>query len=219
MSAVSVQEGGSGAVRGRAGAPGAGRAVTVLRGTDGTALALDLDRWQRAPAHEEGAVLDRAVAPVLDVGCGPGRHTLELASRGVMALGVDASPVAVRMARGIGAPVLERSIFGSVPGAGRWRTALLLDGNIGIGGDPVALLRRLASLLGPGGRVLAEVEAPGVASRMMRARVERGAEHGPWFPWALVGADGVDAVGRMAGFPRTEVWTGGGRWFAQLDRR
>ena len=194
-------------------------APPVLRVSNGTVLTLALDRWQRSPAAEEGEVLDRALAPVLDVGCGPGRHTLELASRGVMALGVDASPAAVRMARRIGAPVLERSIFGRVPGAGRWRTALLLDGNIGIGGDAVALLRRVAALLGPAGRALVEVEPPGVSSRVIRARVERGAEHGPWFQWALVGADGVDAVGRLAGFARAEVWSGAGRWFAQLDRR
>lgn len=194
-------------------------ASTVLRGRDGTTLALALDRWQQPPTEEEGAVLDRAVGPVLDVGCGPGRHTLELASRGVVALGVDASPVAVGMARKTGAPVLERSVFGHVPGAGRWRTTLLLDGNIGIGGDPVALLRRVAALLGPSGRALVEVEPPGVRSRTLRARVERGRERGPWFPWALVGADGVDAVGRLAGFARAELWTGGGRWFAQLDRR
>ncbi len=194
-------------------------APTVLRASDGTVLTLALDRWQRSPTAEEGEALDRALAPVLDVGCGPGRHTLELASRGVMALGVDASPAAVRMARRIGAPVLERSIFGRVPGAGRWRTALLLDGNIGIGGDAVALLRRVAGLLGPAGRALVEVEPPGVSSRVIRARVERGPEHGPWFQWALVGADGVDAVGRLAGFARAEVWSGEGRWFAQLDRR
>jgi len=197
----------------------AAAAPTVLRSSDGVTFDLALDRWQHVPTEEEAVVLDRALAPVLDVGCGPGRHTLELASRGVMALGVDASPAAVGMARRIGAPVLQRSIFGHVPGAGRWRTALLLDGNIGIGGDAVALLRRVAALLGPAGRVLVEVEAPGVSSRVIRARVERGAEHGPWFPWALVGADGIDAVGRLGGFSRAAVWTGGGRWFAQLDRR
>ncbi len=52
------------------------------------------------------------------------------------------------IARRHGVNVLERSIFDHVPGAGRWRTALLLDGNIGIGGDPVALLERLGDLLG-----------------------------------------------------------------------
>ena len=32
-------------------------------------------------------------------------------------------------------------VFGSVPGAGRYRTALVLDGNVGIGGSPALLLR------------------------------------------------------------------------------
>ena len=39
-----------------------------------------------------------------------------------------------RAARGVN--VLERSVFAGVPGQGRWRSVLLLDGNIGIGGDP-----------------------------------------------------------------------------------
>src|SRR5205823_333854 len=82
----------------------------------------------------------RAVGPVLDVGCGPGRHVLALARRGVLAVGVDVTPAAVRYARARGAPVFRGSVFAAVPGVGHWRTALLLDGNIGIGGRPVVLL-------------------------------------------------------------------------------
>ncbi len=37
---------------------------------------------------------------VLDAGCGPGRHALELARRGVAVVGVDASPDFVALARG-----------------------------------------------------------------------------------------------------------------------
>jgi SAM-dependent methyltransferase len=36
---------------------------------------------------------------VLDVGCGPGRHALELARRGIGVLGVDASPEFIEIAR------------------------------------------------------------------------------------------------------------------------
>ena len=191
---------------------------TVLRGNDGSTIALPVDRWQAEPSIEELDVLARAVAPVLDVGCGPGRHVLALARRGVMALGVDASPSAVHLARSSGAPVLERSIFARVPGSGRWGTALLLDGNVGIGGDPVTLLCRVAALLSPGGSALVEVEAPGVATRVLSARLERGAECGPWFRWGLVGADGIADVAGRAGFAGLEIWTGGDRWFAQLHR-
>ncbi len=51
----------------------------VLRTAGGRVAALPVPRWLGVPAPEEEAVLDRAVAPVLDVGCGPGRHVLALA--------------------------------------------------------------------------------------------------------------------------------------------
>ena len=59
------------------------------------------------------------------------------------ALGVDVSPVAVALARAArrDASSRRRSSI-AVPGAGSWNSALLLDGNIGIGGAPDALLRR-----------------------------------------------------------------------------
>lgn len=38
-------------------------------------------------------------ARVLDVGCGPGRHSLALARRGLATLGIDASPEFIRLAR------------------------------------------------------------------------------------------------------------------------
>src|SRR5680860_1287544 len=52
---------------------------------------------------------------VLDVGCGPGRHVLACAERGMIALGLDAA-AAIEIALARGAPVLQRSIFASVPG-------------------------------------------------------------------------------------------------------
>lgn len=200
------------------GAPPDRRGTTVLRTADGTTVALPVDRWRAEPSAEEWAVLSRAVAPVLDIGCGPGRHVVALAARGVVAMGVDASPAAAELARRTGAPVLRRSVFARVPGAGRWRTALLLDGNVGIGGDPVALLGRVGSLLAPGGRALVEVDPPGQPTRVVRARLERDGEIGPWFRWAQVGVDDLPAQAALAGLATAETWEGAGRWFARLVR-
>src|SRR4051812_49744005 len=114
----------------------------VCRDEDGFATHLPLARWLGPIAAADERVLARAVGPVLDVGCGAGRHVCALARRGVLALGLDVSPVAVRLARERGATAVEGSIFDRVPG--HWASALLLDGNVGIGGRPAALLRRVA---------------------------------------------------------------------------
>jgi SAM-dependent methyltransferase len=187
-----------------------------LRADDGTVVPLDLERWHHLPDDDELALLDRVLAPVLDLGCGPGRHVVALGERGIPALGIDAAPAAVATARARGALVLERSIFARIPGTGRWGTVLLLDGNIGIGGDPVALLRRSRALLRADGHVLAELAPPGAPSRSLEVRLERDGALGPRFPWAVLGADDVAATARAAGLRVADIWQGGDRWFSQL---
>lgn len=188
-----------------------------LVASDGTIVRLEMTRWLCEPSAAERQVLDRAPGPVLDVGCGAGRHVLALARAGRVALGVDASPSAIDIARQKGAPVLLRSIFERVPGAGRWGSALLLDGNIGIGGNPAVLLWRVAGLLRSGGRVLAEVEAPGVTSRALSARLETDQGVSGEFPWSQVGADDVPTLAVRARFRTDELWNAEGRWFASLE--
>lgn len=160
--------------------------AVVLRADDGTALPLDPGRWHADPTPEEQHLLDSLPGPVLDVGCGPGRLVLGLAHRGTVVLGVDPAPAAVAICRSKGAPVLQKSVFDPLPGQGRWRTIILADGNIGIGGDPARLLRRCRDLLAQDGTIVVEVEAPGSAPgawHAYRARLERGSACGPWFAW------------------------------------
>lgn len=189
-----------------------------LRALDGRVLLADTDRWLEPPRPEEEQLLDLAVGPVLDVGCGPGRHLLALSRRGVMAVGVDVTPAAVRLARRQGAVVLEGSVFDQLPGPGLWGSALLLDGNIGIGADPVALLSRIAVLLRPTGRVLVELDPPETSSAVDQIRLEHHDETGPWFYWSRLPVTSVRGVADSSGFSVVCVWTGGGRWFARLDR-
>ncbi|MBA2497435.1 MAG: hypothetical protein H0V33_10145 [Acidimicrobiia bacterium] len=133
-------------------------------------------------------------------------------------LGIDPAPGAVAEANRRGAPVLRRSVFDPLPGERRWSTVLLLDGNIGIGGDPLALLRRVAQLLGRGGHAVVEVEPPGRGDEDLTVRVEVDDVVGPWFPWARVGADGWGALAAAAGLVPLEFQVGDDRWFARAER-
>lgn len=191
----------------------------VARMPDGSAISLPLERWLGAASPTDRAVLERCRGPVLDVGCGPGRHVHALARAGVLAMGVDISPVAVALARRRGAHAVEASVFDQLPGGGTWRTALLLDGNIGIGGHPGALLRRVAALLSLDGEALIEVEPPGSATYAGTVRLESG---GRWisdsFRWARVGIDGLDGLARAAGMRVVERWQDDERWFARVAR-
>jgi SAM-dependent methyltransferase len=189
----------------------------VLRDDLGGARPVPVDAWLGAAGAVDERVLDRARGPVLDVGCGPGRHVHALARRGVLAVGVDVSPVAVALARRRGAVVLEASIFDRLPGGRSWRTALLLDGNIGIGGHPDALLRRLSALLAPRGIVLVELDPPGIGVVRGRVRLEAGATASGWFAWARVGAEAIATPARAAGLRVAASWRDGERRFAALE--
>jgi SAM-dependent methyltransferase len=188
-----------------------------LRTRDGRTLPAPADRWFGDVSPADRRLLERVDGPVLDIGCGPARHVVALAESGIVTLGIDISGPALAVARERGAPVLHRSIFGRIPGRGRWGTALLLDGNIGIGGDPELLLRRVALLLRAGGRTLIELTPPGRGRERRLVRLEHDGEAGPWFAWAEVAADELDDLARGARLQVHDVWIDGDRHFARLD--
>jgi SAM-dependent methyltransferase len=184
----------------------------------GDVVALPVGRWHGPVGPEEHRVLARAESPVLDVGCGPGRHVACLIEAGHAALGIDVSAAAVRSTRRRGAPAVRVSVFAGVPAAGDWATVLLLDGNIGIGGDPVVLLTRIHTLLRPGGTALIELDPPGVKAGRFHAHVEHVGGAGPRFAWARVGPDQVGELATRSGFWIAAMWDEAGRWFVQLAR-
>jgi SAM-dependent methyltransferase len=193
----------------------AGQARPEIEHADGRRTPLAVDDWLHDTPGDH-SVLDRCHGPTLDVGSGPGRLTIALSERGVPALGIDITPYAVQVARSAGALALLRDVFGQVPGTGRWVTVLLADGNIGIGGDPVALLRRVAELLSPGGQAIVEVLPPGSESRKEQVRLRHADTVTDWFPWAYVGADQIAEVADSAGLELDDTWEAEGRWFAAL---
>jgi SAM-dependent methyltransferase len=200
----------------------AGRSHRLVR-ADGVVLPLAVQRWQDDADGDDGWLLERCVGATLDLGCGPGRLVVALADRGVPALGVDVSVQAIERCLQRGAAVLHRDAFERLPGEGRWEHVVLADGNIGIGGDPVALLGRCRDLLAETGTVLLELE-PGTglwqgAAHLVSDDGQAPAEDhddlpddlpqaadlaGTWFPWAVLGPDAVDEVAAAAGLRVTE---------------
>ncbi len=196
------------------------RAPAVLRSACGRTITLDVARWVDEVDPEDEGVLDHAIGPVLDVGCGPGRMVSALHRRGIAALGIDIHREAVDAAMARGARVRLADVFGRIPDEGRWATALLLDGNIGIGGDPAALLGRLGQVVRQRGRLLVEVGPPGGTTARLMVRAEVGDEfRTDWFPWAIVAADALAGLTSGSCFDVRDTWEGGGRWFASLDAR
>lgn len=185
-------------------------------------LPLEVERWCGAPDSADRTVLALAASatPVLDVGCGPGRMVTALATRGAPALGIDVNPHAVLRTRAAGGQALVRSVFDSLPREGSWRTALLLDGNVGIGGDPGALLDRVRRVVCPGGTLIAECTPGGSGpdqDERLQVRLHDGTvASGAPFPWALLGTNALVRHAAAAGWTAAASWTVDGRGFTAL---
>ena len=175
-------------------------------------------RWRLDADAGDQALLSRCQGATVDIGCGPGRMTYALMRQGVKAMGIDVVDEAVRQARERGAPALLRDVFGRLPGEGRWETALLADGNIGIGGDPVRLLRRVHDVISRDGRVVVDLAEPGGPVTLHRIGLEVEGRRSRAFPWALVPADQIELLAEAASLRVLEVTDHVGRWFATLEK-
>jgi len=178
----------------------------------------DVDRWWRDADAVDRSALARCDGPTVDIGCGPGRLSLALTLRGVATLGIDVCREAVVTTRARGAAAIRRDVFATLPGEGRWHWALLADGNIGIGGDPGRLLRRVAGIVTPDGKVLVEV-SPGDVDLRGHSRIQDADGHlGSPFPWAVLGGPALARLARRGGWTVEQSWRDGGRHFVVLHR-
>lgn len=195
------------------------RAPLWLRWGAVSVTALDVPRWCAEADEVDETLLAGCTGPTLDVGCGPGRLVAALARRGVPVLGVDVARGAVALTRARGALALRRSVFDPLPAEGRWCHVLLVDGNVGIGGDPAALLARVGSLFAPAGRLHVEVDPADVDQVAVVAVEDSGGRVSAPFRWARVGADALRRRGRAAGLYEVADWSAGSRRFLTLERR
>ncbi|MGI8948863.1 MAG: methyltransferase domain-containing protein [Ornithinimicrobium sp.] len=186
-------------------------------GIEDRPVPLPVEEWTRDADEADHALLGLCRGRTLDIGCGPGRLTLALSAHGEEVLGIDIVREAVSMTRSRGGAAMLRDVFDPRLGDGRWGTALLADGNIGIGGDPIGLLRRAGELITPGGRVVVEVQPPGAALRTMWATLQCGDAISRPFRWSIVGVDDIGGVAAQAGLVLTRKEPVGSRWGVVLQ--
>jgi SAM-dependent methyltransferase len=119
--------------------------------------------YRRWPAVEKRAM--RAVrGRVLDAGCGAGRVSLYLQSRGHAVVAIDESPLAVEVAQRRGVAHAAVQSLATLDGSqGMFDTILVLRNNFGLvgrEGSAAQFLRRLASITTERGRIITDSVDP-----------------------------------------------------------
>ena len=98
-----------------------------------------------------------------------------------------------------------------------WQTALLVDGNVGIGGDIPALLARCTELLSPSGEIVVELDDDPAHVDSYLAEVTDGeGRMSATFPWAEIGLDELLKLLPALGLRLVQSWVRDERSFCRL---
>jgi SAM-dependent methyltransferase len=190
-----------------------GSAFEIVERSDGFIAAKDAityfsprDAW---PAHEVWAC-DEAKGRILDIGCGAGRHAVDLWERGIEVVGLEPSRGAADVARDRGIPVIDGTIASLSGDHGTFDTFLMLGNNLGLlesREQAEFVLDRLADVSRSGARILATGNDPyatvdprhlayqehnrstGRMSGQLRLRVRDRHAATDWFDYLLVSPD------------------------------
>lgn len=184
-----------------------------------TRVTMDVARWNADADATDLTLLSRVTGPVLDIGCGPGRMVRAAMDLGMHAVGIDVSAAALEVAARLGGSFVKGSVFDRVPGEGMWQTALLVDGNVGIGGDIPSLLARCRDLLSTTGEIVVELNAdPDHEAHYFAEVVDSHGNRSDSFPWAEIGLERIRLLLDRLGLTLVQSWELDERAFCRLAR-
>jgi hypothetical protein len=113
---------------------------------------------------------------------------------------------------------LHRNVADRLPAEGRWGTVLLIDSNIGMGGDLDELLRRCCGLVGAGGLIICEVDPWPDRQEVQQLVMTGDGRTSTPLPWGRFGARSVAGVAARLDLLVVEEWSAGSRVFVTLRR-
>jgi SAM-dependent methyltransferase len=173
------------------------------------------------PSHQKKA-LKLARGRVLDIGCGPGSHALHLQQEGLDVLGVDLSPLAIKVCRLRGlAKTRVMSITQVSPILGAFDTILMYGNNFGLFGNFKRarwLLKRFGGMTSEKARIIVETADPyqtrdpchlayhrfnrrrGRMGGQLRIRVRYRHYTTPWFDYLLASKKEMRAIIKGTGW-------------------
>ncbi|MDE2994918.1 MAG: class I SAM-dependent methyltransferase [Chloroflexota bacterium] len=188
---------------------------------DGYLQVYDHPRWYFTPFDEWAPHLQKAMAYIrgrtLDIGCGAGRIALPLQQNGADVVGIDQSPLAVRICRerGVNDVRLLSVTQVSANKLGMFDSIVMMGNNFGVLESPQRarwLLRRFHRMTTERGRILAETTDPyatddpvhlayqkrnrarGRMSGQYRHRARYRNLKGPWYDWLFVSRDEMQEI-------------------------
>jgi SAM-dependent methyltransferase len=177
------------------------------------------DDW---PEHHKRAI-EFAKGRVLDVGCGAGRHSIYLQSKGLDVTGIDNSPLATKVCRLRG---LKKTRVMSIAEISRLKprsfdTILMLGNNFGLFGsftNARLLLNKLLKITSPNALIIAESNDPyktenpfhlryqkanrrrGRMSGQMKIRIRYMKYVGKWFDYLIVSREEMKEILKETGW-------------------
>lgn len=165
---------------------------------------------------QQNKAMEYVKGKVLDIGCGAGRHSLYLQEKGFDVLGIDFSPLAVKVCKLRGlkkAKVIPITQINSKLGI--FDTILMLGGNFGLFGNfksAIWLLKRFNKITSGTGRIIAETRDPyytelpehleyhefnrkrGRMSGQVRIRIRYKKYVTPWFDYLLFSKEEMNKI-------------------------